>query len=132
MASANLKTLRWIYNGWEKGDFRAGVGAFDEHVILVMDPEFPDAGVHAGVEGVRDYMTRLLEAFDDFTITAESIEETGDTFLVKVNQKGTGRDSGAEVANRYFQLWTFRGDAVIRLDSVKEEERARAALGSRG
>jgi ketosteroid isomerase-like protein len=120
------------YYAWAQGDFTTGVGHFDEHVVLVMDPEFPDAGVHPGVEGVRRYMKRLLEAFDDFTITAESIEAAGDTVVVKVNQRGTGKDSGIEVANSYFQLWTFRGDAVIRLESVKEEDRARAALGSRG
>jgi ketosteroid isomerase-like protein len=132
VAERHVETVRRIYDAWEKGDFTTGVGYFDEYVILVMDPEFPDAGVHPGVEGVRRYMKGLLEAFDDFTITAESIEGDGDTVIVKVNQRGTGKDSGIEVANSYFQLWTFRGDAVIRLESIKKEERARAALGSRG
>lgn len=130
MGSENLATVTRTYEGWALGDFTAGVAALDENVVLVLDPEMPEAGEHIGLGGIRDYMRRLLDAWESFTITAESFEEASDNVLVRVKQAGVGKDSGAEVGFSYFQLWTFRGGKVIRLESIKDEKRAREALGS--
>lgn len=131
MPSQNLLTLERIYDGWKRGDFTIGVAAYDPNAALVLDPELPESGVHVGLEEIRSYMRRLLEAWDSFTIKAESFHEAGDSVLVEIEQTGTGRDSGAAVSLRYFQLWTFRGGRVIRIESVVREATALEALGLR-
>jgi ketosteroid isomerase-like protein len=77
-------------------------------------------------------MSSFLEAWESLAIAAESLTEVGDTVLVKVRQTAIGKDSGAPAAFEYFQLWTFRGDRVIRLESVMHEARALEAVGLAG
>lgn len=128
MPAGDIETLKRIYAGWERGDFTVGVTLFDPGAVLVMDPELPDAGTYGGLEGIRDYTRRFLEAWQHLTIAAESYEQAGDKVLVEVRQTGVGADSGVPVGLRYFHLWTLRDGAVTRLESVKEEDRARELL----
>jgi len=132
MSDENLETLARIYDAWEQGDFTVGVAAFDQNATLVIDPDIPDAGVFVGPDGIRAYMTRFLEAWESLTIAAESFKDVGDTILVEVKQTGIGQDSGAPVTLSYFQLWTFRGGTVIRLESVLHEAKALEAIGLSG
>jgi ketosteroid isomerase-like protein len=132
MASDNIDTVVRIYEGWERGDFTVGVAAFDEDAVLVLDPEMPDAGTYVGPDQIRKYMRGFLEAWESLTIAAESLKDSGEIVLVRVWQSGVGRDSGAEVAFGYFQVWTFRGGRVVRLESVLHEEAALEAAGLSG
>jgi ketosteroid isomerase-like protein len=125
---APLDTLKRIYEGWRRGDFTVGIPAFASDAVLVMDTELPDTGTYSGLEGIRDYTRRFLDAWESLTIEAESFEESGDRVLVAVRQAGVGLDSGVPVEFRYFHVWTFRDDAVIRLESIKDEAKAREAL----
>lgn len=129
MSSENIETLARIYEGWEQGDLAVGVSLFEHNATLVIDPEIPDAGVYVGVDGIRGYTTRFLDAWESLTISAESLKDVGDTVLVEVKQTGVGRDSGAAVGFNYFQLWTFRGGKVIRLESILREENPLEAVG---
>jgi ketosteroid isomerase-like protein len=129
MPSKNIETLAPIYEGWERGDFGVGPSVFDQNAVLVIDPDIPDSGVFVGPDGFRTYMTRFLEAWESLTIAAESFRDAGDTVLVNARQTATGKDSGAPVTLDYFQLWTFRGGMVIRLETVLSEQRALEAAG---
>ena len=74
-------------------------------------------------------MTGFLDAWDSLTIAAESFEDAGESVLVKVRQTGVGRGSGAPAETFYFQVWTFRGGKVIRLDTILSESEALEAAG---
>jgi hypothetical protein len=50
---------------------------------------------------------------------------------VEVLQRGVGLSSGIETELHYFQVWTFRGDAIIRIESIAEREQALEAVGLR-
>jgi ketosteroid isomerase-like protein len=50
MSQENVEIVRAVYEQWSKGDFRASADLLDPHVVLVLGPEFPDAGMHSGVE----------------------------------------------------------------------------------
>jgi len=129
MSRKNVETLRAVYTRWERGDFTASLPLFDENLTLDVDPGIPDGGTYEGPEGVREYMSRFLDPWESVTIAGESFKEVGDTILVGVRQSGIGRGRGAPVQTRYFQLWTFRGGKVMRLDVIMSEERALEAAG---
>jgi ketosteroid isomerase-like protein len=131
MSQENVETLRRIYASWEGGDFTLGLSTFERNVTLVIDPATLDGGVFVGVEGVRRYMTRFLDAWESLTIAAESFKDVGDTVVVEVKQTGIGQDSRVPVDTTYFQLWTFRGDRVIRLETILSEAEALEAAGLR-
>jgi hypothetical protein len=51
--------------------------------------------------------------------------------VIQVRQRGVGVSSGVVTELRYFQVWTLRGDAIIRIESIREREQALEAVGLR-
>ena len=127
----NAEIVRGIYEGWRRGDFRAGTEFFDPWVVLVLRPDFPDAGAYLGREEIRGYMQRFLEDWDHAVIEGEEFIAAGESVVVRVHQQASGEQSGVPVEMRYFQVWTLRGGAVIRIESVKERQEALEAVGRR-
>jgi len=127
----NRDFVRGVYDRWAVGDFTAGPDRFDPAFELVMRPEFPDAGVHRGIDGVRAYMHGFLEPWERITVTAEEIDAVGDHVVVAVFQRGRGAGSGAVTDFRYFHVWFFRDRRAVRLEAVRERADAFAAAGRR-
>ena len=121
--------MRRIFDDWGRGNFRAGVELFDPHVLLVLRPEFPEAGVYLGPEEIATYTRGLLASWSNFAIEGEDFIDAGDSVVVRVHQRGVGISSGAVTELRYFQVWTFRGDAIIRIESIGERQQALEAVG---
>jgi ketosteroid isomerase-like protein len=132
MSRENVETVRRIYERWGRGDFRAGAELYDRYVLLVLRPEFPDAGAYCGPDEIRRYMREdFLADFAGAAIVGEEFVDAGDSVVVRVNQMATGPASGAPVGMRYYQVWTFRGRSVIRIESIRERQEALEAVGLR-
>jgi ketosteroid isomerase-like protein len=130
VSQGNVEVVRQIYERWGRGDFRAGVELYDPFVQLVLRPEFPDAGVYRGLDEIAQYMRdHFLADFENAVIVGEEFLGAGDSVVVRVNQQATGPGSRAPVAMRYYQVWTFRGRSVIRIESIREREEALEAVG---
>jgi ketosteroid isomerase-like protein len=129
MSQENVEIVRRVYERWGRGDFRAGTELFDPWVVLVLRKEFPDTGAYLGPEGVNKYMREFLEGWDHAVIEGQEFIEAGDSVLVQVHQQAAGKQSGTPVDMSYFHVWTFRGGAVIRLESVRGREEALDAAG---
>lgn len=123
--------VRRIFDEWGRGDFRGAAALFDPYVLLVLHPEFPDPGTYLGPEAIANYTRDLLAAWEDFSIVAEDFVDAGDTVVVEVRQRGVGRSSGVVTELRYVQVFTFRGDAIIRIESFAERDQALEAVGLR-
>jgi ketosteroid isomerase-like protein len=85
--------------------------------------------VFSGPAGVSVYVRRMLQQWERLTVEAKHIQAVGDTVLVHVVQHGKGRASGIEVDDRYFMLYTFRGDKVVRIELVRDKTDALEAAG---
>jgi ketosteroid isomerase-like protein len=132
MSDENLEIVRRVYERWGRGDFRAGTEFFDPWVVLVLRPEFPDAGAYLGMDEINGYMRGFLEGWDHAAIEGEEFLAAGDSVVVRVHQHAAGKGSGAPVEMRYFQVWTLRGGAVIRIESIRGREEALAVAGLGG
>ena len=129
MTTDRVETMRRIYEEWGRGNFRAGTELFDPNVVLVLNPDFPEPGAYVGLEQISEYMRDLLASYTGFAIAGEDFVGAGDSVVVEVHQTGTGATSGAPTDHRYFQVWTFRGDSVIRIESIQERRDALAVVG---
>jgi ketosteroid isomerase-like protein len=90
------------------------------------------AGVYCGPDEVARYMRDVfLVEWESAVIAGEEFVDAGDSIVVRVHQRATGRQSGTPVQMRYFQVWTFRGASVIRIESVIERADALEAAGLR-
>jgi ketosteroid isomerase-like protein len=103
----------------------------DPLILFVQAPGLEvDAGPTLGIEGLIDYMRDHLKSWSAITMEAEDITDTGDgTIMATVRQHAVGRGSGAETDLRYYQLWSFRGGKLIRLENFRERAEALEAVG---
>ena len=84
---------------------------------------------YIGPEGIREYMLGILAAWKSLTMAAEEFIDAESSVVVAVYQRGLGRESGASGDMRYFAVWTFRGRAVIRLETFRDRAEALEAAG---
>jgi ketosteroid isomerase-like protein len=129
MSQEHLDAVRSVYDAWGRGDFQGSPDVYDPLAVLVQGEGFPDKGAHLGIEGIRKYTRGFLEAWERITIEADELIEAGDSVIAAVVQRGVGQGSGAPAEFRYFHVWTFRGDRVIRLETVRERAQALALTG---
>ena len=80
MSQQNVDIMRRIYDDWGRGNFRSGVERFDPDIVLVLGPEFPDAGTYVGPQEIERYMRDLLSAWAEFAIEGESFIDAGKRF----------------------------------------------------
>ena len=129
MSQQNVEIVREVYERWSEGDVRANLDLLDKHVVLVLGPDFPDAGMHCGLEAVAAYTRGLLEPWTRLTMEAQEIVAAGDSVLASVHQSGVGTTSGVPADLSYFTLWTFRGRKVVHIESFRDRAQALEAAG---
>lgn len=132
MAQENLELIRGVYERFGTGDFRASLEVVDPLVLFVLPPGFPESGTYLGVEELLRYTRGFLEPWSRITIEAEGLTEAGDSVVAAVRQRGKGSESGATTEFRYFQVWSFRGPKVIRLENFRERSEAFKVAGLNG
>lgn len=132
MAEGNVDAVRAVYERFGKGDFSASLEIVDPLVLFVLPPGFPESGTYLGTAQLLEYTREFLEPWSRITIAAEEITGAGDSVVASVCQRGAGSESGAVTEFRYFQVWTFRGGKVIRLENFRERAEAFAAAGLDG
>jgi ketosteroid isomerase-like protein len=135
MSQENVEIVQRIYGEWGRGNFREGTELYDPHVLLVLRPEFGLAsgeGVYCGADEVARYMREIyFPEWEGLVIAGDEFLDAGESVVVHVHQHGTGRQSHAFGELRYFQVWTFRGTSVIRIESIMERAEALEAAGLR-
>ena len=132
MSRENVELVRRLHEEWGAGDLRAGAEFYDPRVQFIPLGNLPEAeGPYVGPEGIRTYMHGWLNAWTKLTVSAEEIIEAGDSVVVAVCQRGVGKESGASSELRFFEVWTFRGGAVIRREQFADRDEAHEAVGLR-
>jgi ketosteroid isomerase-like protein len=129
MSQENVEIVRRIYAGWGNGDLSVGVDAFDRHLVFIVSPDFPAFGVFVGLEEIRGFMRDFLEQWEQATFEAKRLQAVGDTVLAHVVQHSKGKTSGIEGDLPYFQLFTFRGKKIVRIESMIGQREALEAVG---
>ena len=129
MSQENVNTLRGVYDEWGKGNLRAGADLFDSRVMYIPTVELPEEGYYVGPEGISRFMRRWLGAWTNLTVAADEFIEAGDSVIVIACQSAVGRESGTPSKMPFFNVWTFRGQAVIRLEFFTDRAKALEAVG---
>jgi ketosteroid isomerase-like protein len=129
MSKENAETVRRVFDSWAKGEFRRAALPLDEYVLYVVSRDFPEFGVFVGPDGFEEHTRRFFAQWERLSIEAERVETIGGTVLVKCLQRSKGRASGIEGDFRYFMLFTFRGDKIVRMDALMGEKEALEAAG---
>jgi len=85
----------------------------DENVEWDYVGAFPEVVTYHGPDEVRKFLTEWSSAFEGFGFEAEEAIAAGDSVVVLLHQWGTGKETGAEVESRTWQVFTFRDGKVV-------------------
>ncbi len=127
MSQENVEAVRARYGQFARGHFSRMADVADDFE-LVTTPENPDAGTYRGEAAIR-WLTAWVESFDGHTIEATEIIDAGDKVVLAILQRGRPRGSQTVVEGRWWQVLTFRGGVVARVETFQERAQALEAAG---
>ena len=132
MPSANLDLVRSIYADWERGDFSRADWADPKIEYTVADG--PSAATRTGLAGMAQLHSDFLSAWENWTVTAESLRELdNDRVLVLFSFGARGRASGIEVGQLIgthgATIFQVRGGSVLKVALYLDRDHAFADLG---
>jgi ketosteroid isomerase-like protein len=129
MSQENVKLVREVYDGWARGDFNTGdFGPGFEWGQLsgAVEP-----GVRRGAE-VGDALRRLFEVYEGFRVEPEEFIDAAEHVVVVGRARGTGRQSGIELDQRFAFVWTIRDETLCGFQLYQRRDEALEAVGLAG
>jgi ketosteroid isomerase-like protein len=128
MSQENVEIVREAYERAARGDFGGFFDPVTEDFVFITSPEVPDAGTYRG-EAAIEWIRAWIGSFDELTIEATELIDAGDKVLVGILQKGRSQGSPQPVEGCWWQVATFRGDAISRAQLFSERAQALEAAG---
>jgi ketosteroid isomerase-like protein len=121
----NLENLR----GALASDPSALLALLDDDVEWDYVGAFPEAVTYHGPQAVGEFLSQWAGGFEDFGFEAEETIDAGDSIVVCLHQWGRGKETGAEVESRTWQVFDFRDGKIVRCRGHATKAEALAALG---
>jgi ketosteroid isomerase-like protein len=132
MSQENAETLRRALAAFEStGDQEGLMELCAEDIVWdVSRSDIPDKGIYHGLQGVREWMRGLDDAFEDLLWEFEGITDLGENRLLVVTRvTGRGQFSKIGIDYRFVQVNTFRDGRVVRMDRYGDRDEALKAVG---
>jgi hypothetical protein len=121
--------LAAAFEQFARGDFRSATRFYDADVEWIEHRGVPGGGAFGGFAEVREGFRGWLSSWERYRLELIELIEAGDRYFAAVRGSGRGALSGAYAEDLFFQVWTFRGGAVVRIENFGERDEALAALG---
>src|SRR5688572_6418973 len=93
----------------------------DDQVVWDYVGAFPASATYHGPEEVRGFLDQWDGAFEDFSVEAEDVTGAGDEVVVRMRQSGRGKEAGAPVDNRVWQVFTFAAGKIVHCRGFHSE-----------
>jgi ketosteroid isomerase-like protein len=94
---------------------------------FITSPDMPDPGTYTR-EAADRYRQAWLDSFEELQMEALELVDAGERIVVaEVVQRGRPRGTEIAVEGRWWQVITFRGDDVVRIENFTGRAEALAA-----
>jgi uncharacterized protein len=101
----------------------------DENVEWDYVGAFPEAVTYHGPAEVGEFLRGWASGFDEFGFEAEETIDAGDCVVLCLHQWGRGRETGARVESRTWQVFTLQDGKVTRCRGYTTKAEALEATG---
>jgi ketosteroid isomerase-like protein len=129
MSQDNVEILRRALPESAPADAEALLALLDERVEWDYVGAFPEVVTYHGPDEVREFLQQWSGAFDDFGFEAEEAIGAGDSVVVLLHQWGQGKETGARVESRTWQVFTFRDGKIVHCRGYGTKAEALDAAG---
>ena len=130
MSRENVELVRTVYEGWERGDFRAGSDLFAPDFEWKQSPDAVEPGSHRGA-AVGTALRHIFDVYEHYRIEAEEYLDAADAVVVVGRARGTARGSGMPLDQRNFLVWRVRDGKLIGTEAFRNRSEALEAVGLR-
>ncbi len=133
MSRENVEIVRHVFEATARRDSDAVVALY--HADIVWDTSrveigrITGGGVFRGYEGIRQFLRKYNEAWEQLDYEIDELIDAGDQVVSIVNNRARGRVSGVEVELRMPGVWTIRDGKVERVVFFTTRAQALEAAG---
>jgi ketosteroid isomerase-like protein len=125
-ASAELITS--AFDAWNRRDV--------DGLLLLLDPDVrlrslmtePERQYYHGYDGVREWLSAVVEVFPNWSPEIEEIKELDDSAVVRFHATATGHGSGVTIDSDYWLAVRLREGKAVFFGFYRTEDDARGAL----
>jgi ketosteroid isomerase-like protein len=130
VTSSRLDRLRAAYDAYNRGDAAGAADLASEDIEVRPPPTSVDPEPFRGRDALLKYLEPNLFEFQ----RAEPTEflEHDDRIFVAVRVHARGRESGVELHDEAFHVWTVEDERAVRFEVFVDRDDALAALRSEG
>jgi ketosteroid isomerase-like protein len=130
VSQENVELVRKMFEVYNERSFEEHLDLLDPEIVWdVSRVEFPDAASYSGRGELLGFTKDWGGEFEYERVEAEEVIDAGDRVVTMVHQRGRGKASGIEIAQRYAMVWTLRDGRAARVDLYPTLEEAREAAG---
>ena len=120
--------VRRAYAAFAERDFETICELSDPEVEFTSLTMESEGVIYHGHDGLREYLTRLVDVLPDWRPELEEMEEHGEQVLARTRTRATPHGGSVPVEQVMWQVIRYRGDLAVRWDFFRTEEEARASL----
>jgi ketosteroid isomerase-like protein len=125
MSRENVESLQLAL----ASDPAALIALLDDEVEWDYVGAFPEAVTYHGPGEVEQFLSQWAAGFEDFGFEADELIDAGDSVVVLLHQWGRGRETGAQVESRTWQVFDFRGGKIVHCRGYATKAEALASAG---
>jgi ketosteroid isomerase-like protein len=129
--SENVDFVMQGFEAAERDGWQALLPLLHKEFELVTTPDVAmEPDTYRGEEGMRRYFASFEDAMNDIRFLPEGAPiEAGDKVVVPFRLYARGKETGIEVEQPAFMLWTIRDGKALRAEVFAERARALEAAG---
>jgi ketosteroid isomerase-like protein len=133
MSEENVEIVRRFEECWSRQDLDAALQCVHSEMEFDWsDSMGPFRGTYKGHEGLAEFWTQMLEAWERFSPEMEEAIECGAEHLITVDVvRAEGKGSGIAIEARGAMHWTVRDGKIVRAKMFQTREEALEALGEK-
>jgi len=118
-----LQTVQDVYTAFGSGDLQTLLGLMDDNVTWTTHSPraaVPWAGRYHGVEGVKDFFSRVLTTSEIVEFAVDWMAGDGEHVAVRGHERVRAREGGKGYETAWAHLWTVRGGRVVSLEEFHD------------
>jgi ketosteroid isomerase-like protein len=129
MSQENLEKLRQGLDSFNRRDKAAFLALCDPELENVPPRDWPESQPIRGHEAVWDFYVEGNDPWEESPFEYVELIDAGDKVVADVRREARGKQSGAAVAWRYWQVGTVRNGKMVRFEWFADRAEALEAAG---
>jgi ketosteroid isomerase-like protein len=129
MSQKNVEVVRRTLDAFNRQGVEAALAYFDPEIEWRGPPEWLEAGVYKGHDGIREIASIWTQNFDEFRLDLDKAIDAGDRVVALVYQRGRIKRSGDLIEQQIGYDWEVRAGKGVRVQVYFSWEQVLEAAG---